>query len=214
MKRTLMMFPVVFLQWIISVNALAIDLNKDMTLCTKKNKDEFIARINTLDSIHEIDSSYEYPLEKFSFIKIRALDMIKSQSKEKDGQLFWLLEFRPLPDQTDLAAVFYPRILLNCERSVNTFKCHADQDKKDTMRVFKDFSFILTHQNSNECTDGYSLGVKYTLSIDDAQFQSLKEEALKQIVGSNNSVLEKVVDQLFVPSTLFESYILHLYKMW
>jgi hypothetical protein len=195
-------------------NSFSMTLNKSMELCTKKSSAEFITRINTLNTVFEIDNKYQYPLKDFELIKIRALDMIKSQSQEKNGKLFWLLEFRPLPEQTDLAIDFYPRIILNCLRSDSVFECAADKDYTSKMRIFKDFSFTLQHVASSDCNDGYVLKVKYLLDIDDVQFEDLKAESLKQIVGSSNNFMAKIIDKLFVPETLFESYIQHLYEKW
>jgi len=195
-------------------NSYSMTLNKSMDLCTSKTPMEFVTRINSLNSVYEIDNKYQYPLKDFEVIKIRALDMIKSQEQEKNGKIFWLLEFRPLPEQTDLDQDFYPRIILNCSRSERVFECSADKDYVSKMRIFKDFNFTLQHAPSTVCSEGYVLKVKYLLDIDDDQFEDLKAESLKQIVGSSNNFMAKIIDKLFVPETLFESYIQHLYEKW
>lgn len=185
-----------------------------MDICTKKTNTEFVTRITTLDSVYLIDDKYQYPLKDFEIIKIRALDMVKSQFQEKDGKLIWLLEFRPLPEQTELAADFYPRMILSCTRSDLDFKCMADKNFISKFRVFKDFSFSLVYKKSNSCASGALLHVEYNLDIDDTQFLDLKAESLKQIIGSSSNILAQVIDKLFIPETLFETYIQHLYEQW
>lgn len=203
-----------------SYKTYALNINKKLEICTEKTSADYVKRINNLNSIFEIDHNYQYPLKlkEVEIIKIRALDMIKSQSQVKGSKIFWMLEFRPLPEQTNLDVSHYPRVILACERSDISLVCETDGKYLSKLRVFKNFSFNLKYTAKSEitskCKGGAVLNVKYNLDIDDEAFLALKAESFNQITGSSNNILAKVIDNLFDPKTLFETYIQHLYEQW
>jgi hypothetical protein len=202
----------------INLNLKAITIEKSFDLCTKKSSFDFTNRVNDLNTVYLIDDKYLYPLKDFELIKIRALNMIKSQSLEKDGKLYWLLEFRPLPEQTQLPLEHYPRIIMQCNRTEKSLDCNADKERKETFRVFKDFSFSLKYVEKNpssiKCPSLGTININYKLEIDDNSFEALKAESLRQLTGSDNNILGKIIDKLFVPKVLFETYIQYLYEQW
>lgn len=213
-----MKIKLLLIAFLYSLTSQAITIEKKLKLCSKKSQDDFTYRISTLNSVYQIDDKYLYPLKDFSLIKIRALNMIKSQSQIIDGKILWLLEFRPLPEQTQLSVEYYPRIILTCTKTVDSLTCSSFKEKADLFRTFKDFSFNLKYQLASvddaDCQKDAVLFVQYRLSVDEKSFQDLKKESLKQLTGSENNILANVIDKLFDPETLFATYIQHLYEQW
>ncbi len=196
----------------------AITLSETLDLCTAKTNLDFQQRIETLDSVKEIDQTYNYPIAGLDLIKIRALDMIKSQTYNKNDKLYWLLEFRPMPDHTQLPIEFYPRVILNCNKSDRSLSCKPAPDLQDKLKIFTNFEFNLSFVPSSptsHCSKTQNrLVVVYKLSINDQEFEDLKQEAYKEMTGNSNSILTKFMDSLFDPEKLFKSYIMNLYSHW
>lgn len=196
----------------------AITLSETLDLCTSKSIIDFQHRIETLDSVKEIDQTYNYPIAGLDLIKIRALDMIKSQTYYKNAKLYWLLEFRPMPDHTQLPIDFYPRVILNCVKTNKSLSCKTAPDLRDKMKIFTNFEFNLSFVPSStvsHCLKTQNrLIVNYKLSINDQEFEDLKQETYKDMIGSSNNILIKFMDTLFDPEKLFKSYIMNLYSHW
>ncbi len=199
----------------LSFNAVAEIIQGSKTFKTTKSSIEFMGRLANLEGIKDLDDEFEFTIPSMDFIKIRALDMIKSQVIDRDGHRYLLLEFRPLPKNTDLEVKYYPRIILECSESPNALACKTSERFISKARILKKFDFTISYIELVEPNEFQGkLSLTYDLIIDDDEYDTMKDEALSQMIGDFGNILSGFADQILDPRIFFENYIIQLYKKW
>jgi hypothetical protein len=199
---------------ILSFNIYGQVLDSNEVICKNKTQKEFEQRIYNLENIKYLDDDFKYSIDGIPFLSLQALDMIKSQTKEKNDKLYWLLELRPLPKNTELESKFYPRVILECKQESHSFTCITSTTHDGINRIIKKLDIDIHYLAYSEKCNSPAIEVDYHLEISKSEYIAMKDEVFTQLSGSSTNMIAKFMDKVFDPKSFFEDYFSQLYKAW